>query len=116
MNTHTLHIRPHYFSLIQAGKKTVEGRTNKPKLQTIFPGDTLIFVHSEDPSQTLSARVTFVHRYPSFKKMLSEEGVDLCLPGIGSIEDAEALYHSFPGYEENAKLFGVIAIGIITVE
>jgi len=109
--TITLRVQPHYFSAIASGKKCVEGRLRKPNLASLHVGERIIFENHANADETLQAKITFLHEYTSFQEMLVSEGVEKCLPGISSLEQALAIYHSFPGYKENESA-GVLALGI----
>lgn len=55
-----------------------------------------------------------VDTFPCFRDMLQSVGVSACLPDMADcdLHRAVQLYHSFPGYEANARDFGVLAIHI----
>lgn len=108
----TARLHPTYFASVVSGQKTVEGRLNKPPLNTLKPSDVLRFVNREDASLRIDTEVISVRCYPSFEAMLQAEGIHHCLPGITSLQEAIAIYHSFPGYEEGAKSLGVLAIKV----
>lgn len=105
-----------YFLLIKEGKKTVEGRVHKNKYREMQVGDLIEFQNENDPQQTLLCRIEHKRVYPSFKQMLDQEGVDLCLPGVQSVDKGESIYHGFPSYPEGAMEFGVVAFRIFNLQ
>jgi ASC-1-like (ASCH) protein len=44
--------------------------------------------------------------------MLLECGVQACLPDARDLDEALAIYHSFPGFEEKAAESGVLALDV----
>jgi ASC-1-like (ASCH) protein len=98
-----------YFEQIKSGKKTVEGRLLTQKYLAIKVNDIIRF---ESNQQFVDVKVTHLNKYSNFKMMLAAEGLQSCLPGIKDINEGVAIYHSFPSYRENEKVYGVIAIGI----
>jgi ASC-1-like (ASCH) protein len=90
----------------------VEGRLNKPPLNTLQVHDTLRLFDRKDEKRFIDVEVLEVKIYQSFRQMLEEEGIEHCLPSVSSIDDGCAIYHQFPGYEQGAKTMGVLAIRI----
>lgn len=107
-----LDIHPEYLSMVAAGKKSVEGRLKRPKLDGLEVGKTLLLRNTASLASLLPVKISFLHFYSSFKEMLEHEGIENCLPGIKNIEEGVQLYHSFPGYKEGEVLYGVLGIGI----
>ena len=114
-NVATARLTPIYFDLIAKGIKTVEGRVNKAPLNTLQPGDILKFIDRDSPDRSIDTQVVYVKTYPSFREMLQKEGLELCLPGITSLDEGVAIYHQFPGYEEAEKTLGALAIKITLI-
>lgn len=106
-----LTLNQQYFNAIKAGIKTVEGRLNKEKFHALKPGDTLTFTCKET-GEILTCTVTTLHVYPTFEAMLQSEGLTNILPGANSIQEGVAIYESFPGFKEDVKEFGALAIGV----
>ena len=50
-----------------------------------------------------------VSRYPDFRMMLDECGLEKTLPGVRSVDAGVAVYHAFPHYAEKAAASGVVA-------
>ena len=100
-----------YFDAIKSGKKTVEGRLNVVKFKDLTPNMYITFTCVENQEQ-LVCIVENIQTYATFESMLLTEGVANMLPGVTSLSQAVALYESFPGYKEDVKKFGALAIKI----
>ncbi len=105
-----------WFSLIQSGQKSVEGRLAKSRFAEIQAGDLLKWTNSELVSKDQTpvvrefvTRVSAVAYYPDFEKYLSVERLKNCLPGIRTIKEGVAVYHKFYPKEERQK-YKVMAI------
>lgn len=109
-----LNLHPHYFDLIKAGKKTVEGRIATEKFNNIQIGDLIVFINSLTAEELLCCVTRFSH-YHTFQEMLAHEGVENCLPGATSTQEGVTIYENLPGYKEKVTIFGVIAITITKV-
>lgn len=114
--THTLNLNPQPFEMIQSGRKTIELRLWDEKRSQIRVGDTLVFVHTDAPSRTLTAMVTALHRFPDFGTLYAALPLDRCgyLPEeIPSASPADMnVYYS----AEKQALYGVVGIEIVLCE
>lgn len=108
----SLNLQPLYFQLIALGEKVVEGRLKKPPLDTLKLNDVIRFTKNTEEKVSLHAKVVSLGKYASFQEMLTHEGLHRCLPHASSIEEGVRVYHSFPGYREMERIYGVLAIGI----
>lgn len=114
--THTLNLHPQPFALIADGRKTIELRLYDEKRSQIQVGDTLVFTHSDDSTQTLTAKVTALHRFPDFAALYAALPLDKCgylpeeLP-TASPEDMNLYYSA-----EKQALYGVVGIEIALIE
>lgn len=114
--THTLNLHPQPFALIADGRKTIELRLYDEKRSQIQVGDTLVFTHSDDSTQTLTAKVTALHRFPDFAALYAALPLDKCgyLPeelSTASPEDMNLYYSA-----EKQALYGVVGIEIALIE
>lgn len=105
-----LHARP--FDNIQSGLKTIELRLYDEKRRLIEVGDTIVFTHSDDASQTCTATVTALHRFPDFASLYAALPLDRCgyLPeelATASPEDMNVYYSA-----EKQANYGVVGIEI----
>jgi len=107
----SLSLRQHYFDAIKSGLKTVEGRINSSRFENCKPGDTVSFT-CVSTNETIICTVTAVTVYTNFYDMLQAQGVENMLPGVTTLQDGVAMYEAFPGYEEQVKISGAIAINI----
>ena len=102
------HVSEPWFSLIAAGRKTCEGRLWKGECRTMGVGDVLVFYHGD---QECRARIVGISVYDSFETYLVGEGLERCLPGVGTVEEGVAVYHQY--YSEKEEfLYGVVGIRI----
>ncbi len=114
--THTLNLHPQPFALIADGRKTIELRLYDEKRSQIQVGDTLVFTHSNDSTQTLTAKVTALHRFTDFAALYAALPLDKCgylpeeLP-TASPEDMNLYYSA-----EKQALYGVVGIEIALIE
>lgn len=113
---HTLNLHPQPFALIADGRKTIELRLYDEKRSQIQVGDTLVFTHSNDSTQTLTAKVTALHRFPDFAALYAALPLDKCgyLPeelSTASPEDMNLYYSA-----EKQALYGVVGIEIALIE
>lgn len=110
--THTLNLHADPFEMIRSGRKTIELRLFDEKRSQIAVGDTLVFTHSDNAAETLTARVTALHRFPDFAALYAALPLDKCgylpeeLPAA-SPEDMNVYYSA-----EKQALYGVVGIEI----
>jgi len=98
--------------MVQSGRKTVEGRLNKPELHSLKVGERIRFQREKQPQNFVNVKVIYLRTYPTFREMLDREGLHSCFPDVKSLEEGVRLYHSFPSYYEKEKFYGALAIGI----
>ncbi|HUC94485.1 MAG TPA: ASCH domain-containing protein [Candidatus Saccharimonadales bacterium] len=104
------------FKAILAGTKKVEGRTpvehDKTPYDKFKTGDLINLINNLT-NEVLKARVSFIHHYPSARKMLEKEGPEKVLSSVPkTIEHGIEAYNSLNGYEEGIKKNGIYAIGL----
>lgn len=99
-----------YLENIKSGRKRWEGRLNVGAAAGVSIGCKATFSSGSD---TLEMTVRSVRYYKTFEAMLCDLGVDTCLPGIGSLSQGIAIYHSFPGYAQKERQFGVVAMELM---
>lgn len=100
-----LHVVEPFFSFLQEGKKTVEGRCNVGKYAEVKEGQFLFF------NDSLLLRVETIKKYCSFQEMLETEEISSVLPGIKSVEEGLKIYRQFY-YEEKERTNGVVAFHV----
>ncbi|UQI45945.1 ASCH domain-containing protein [Streptomyces sp. HU2014] len=105
MAEHTLNIRKPYFDLIAAGAKTIEVRVGYPKIRKIAAGDLLRISCGDD---TLTARVTKVAEYDSFKAMLdAEDAAAIGGPDMTHDQLVAAIRDIYPPEKEALGVFAL---------
>lgn len=117
-------VRDPWFSFIESGTKTVEGKLCKSWITSLQVSDRIIWFDDtvdtvEDilanrnttPIKSCATTVTGLKFYASFADMLSCEGLENVLPGISSIADGVMVYRKFYSEADEIKN-GVMAIHI----
>ena len=109
--THALNLRNPYFSQIQEGIKTWEGRLRKERFRQIKKTD---LIHFKQEDRSCLCQVTSVCPFATFEEMLSgtnEQGIPyykLFIPNADNIKEAEEVYLGLPGYKEGEALYGFV--------
>lgn len=104
--TFDINVQEPYLSFIINGIKTVEGRLNKGKFLDVKIGDTLRINNAAE------FIVAAKNLYPSFKDMISGEGLKNVVPDVDNIDEAVSVYYKFYTKEDEQK-YGVLGIEII---
>ena len=97
-----------WFSLLQSGVKTVEGRKGGPKWSGLCPKDSLTF-RARD-GRLLPVKIVGVRRYESLEAFLMKE-LAAALPGVSSEEEGVKVYRQWWSQEE-IMLQGVLALEV----
>lgn len=99
-----------YFTFMKNGQKTIEGRLNRGKFESIRPRDHVMIYNSEE-TKSIEAVVKRVQKYPTFRELLENEQLKSVLPDAESVDQGVEIYHKF--YPENdEKKYGVLAIEV----
>ncbi|EYU41083.1 hypothetical protein MIMGU_mgv1a017896mg, partial [Erythranthe guttata] len=98
-----LHVQEPFFSQLDDGLKTVEGRCAMGNYKRIQSGHLLLF------NKCLILEVQDVRHYASFHEMLKMESLAKVLPGVPSIEEGVQIYRNFYS-EEKERLNGLYVI------
>ena len=67
--THIMRLNPLPFKMIASGEKTIELRLNDEKRRKLNRKDLITFVNTEDSLKTITAEVTDIYKYKSFKEL-----------------------------------------------
>lgn len=110
---HELKLQPAPFDAIKAGTKKIECRLYDEKRQQIQLGDTLIFKRNPELTETVTAEVVGLLRYPTFAALLAD--FPIAIFGGTLPEEFLNLLYSFYNKEDEVK-FGVLGIRIRLVE
>ena len=107
MTVYKKHVSEPWFSLIQQGIKTVEGRINKGDFAKMTIGDTIIFTNTD---VDWSVTIKDIKIYNTFEEYLNSETLERCLPhtDIQTIEDGLKVYYQYYSTHEERE-FGVKA-------
>lgn len=109
--THTVNVRNPYFSQIQEGIKTWEGRLRKERFRQIKKTD---FINFKQEDRNCLCQITSICPFATFEEMLSgtnEQGIPyykLFIPNADNLKEAEEIYLGLPGYKEGEALYGVV--------
>ena len=114
--THYMNLHPGPFACIQSGCKTFELRLYDEKRRLIQVGDTLVFTHADDASQTCTTVVKALHLFPDFASLYAALPLEKCgyLPDevpTASPADMNVYYSA-----EKQAHYGVVGIEIQLVE
>jgi ribonuclease HI/ASC-1-like (ASCH) protein len=89
------HLSEPWFSLMENGSKTVEGRLATGLWKDIVAGTQLIFFNVDTGTKrTVSVSITFVETFPSFFEML-QKYLKQCLPSVKDIEEGIEIYRKY---------------------
>ena len=104
---HVMDVQEPWFSHIQSGTKTIEGRKNRTwtKLKV---GDQIRMVNG---LRSFVVKVMDVRRYGSVRKYLENEGLEPTLPGIATVDEGIRIYRQWSTKEEIEK-HGFLAIEV----
>lgn len=113
--THQLKLHARPFGEIKSGRKTIELRLYDEKRRMIRVGDTLVFTHSDDPAQILTAQVTALHLFPDFAALYAALPLDKC--GYSPEELVTAAPEDMNVYysAEKQAQYGVVGIEIALI-
>jgi ASC-1-like (ASCH) protein len=71
MNTHEQHLESRPFELVLHGSKTIESRLYDEKRRLIELGDEILFIHRDNPEQSITVRVLGLLSYTSFHDLFT---------------------------------------------
>lgn len=111
VRTHDLPVSEPWFSHIESGKKTVEGKKRSPTWEKLEKGDKLKITVTGG-HDTFTALITDIKYYTSLDDYLKTETLAKTLPGISNMTDAKNVYLSEPvgwTYAEIEK-YGIMAL------
>lgn len=110
--THTMRLTTKPFDMIRQGEKTIELRLYDEKRRKVRIGDTIIFVNTENASDTLVTKVTALYIFDSFEELYSKLPLAECgyTPrniGTSSPKDMNVYYS-----DEQQRKYGVVGIRV----
>ncbi|MDP3697763.1 MAG: hypothetical protein Q8R55_07190 [Candidatus Taylorbacteria bacterium] len=95
------------FTAIKIGKKKVETRAGSPRYFDIKEGDILVFVCGKNKFEKKVKKVRKFKSISALHKIYKPVEIN---PKTTTIAESEKMYHSFPGYKEKIKKYGLIAL------
>jgi len=95
------------FEAILNGRKKVETRAATEKFRDIKAGDVLILICGKEKNEK---KVRAVRVFKSISALLGKYKVYQINPGVKTKVELIKMYHSFPGYREKIKKYGLIAL------
>ncbi len=105
------HLSEPWFSLINLGLKTIEGRLNKGDFTKMNIGEVIEWKNDDFKERSCLTKIIGKTEYKSFEDYLNGEGLDKCLPGIPSLEHGLSVYYKYFTKEDEDK-YGIVAIKI----
>ena len=106
-----LTIREPWFSLIENGQKTVEGRIFKGIFTEFEVNDTIRFINKwNGKEKSVTAKITKLTKYPNFGDLLFHEELYKVLPGLPNIKCGIAVYDKIYKDFNEIKEHGTLAI------
>ena len=112
MQEHQLKLASEPFEAIASGRKTIESRLHDEKRQNIKVNDIIKFTNSDNPSQSVRAKVTGLLHYRTFKDMFANN-----YPAKFGGESPEWLLRQISRFysESEQEQYGVVGIEFILV-
>ncbi len=105
---HEVFVQEPWFSHIKSGSKTIEGRLNKGRFESMKVGDLIKFQNNSFQDGSFFRQISEIYKYKTFAEYLGKH-LAQALPGIKSIEDGVAIYRAFYS-EEDEKKYGILAV------
>ncbi len=107
--THKLHIEKKYLAKIENWQKTIELRLCDEKRRNICQGDFIDLYERESGAFFWTVFVTTLHKYRSFKELLSSDLFAKC--GFDGMTVDEAVQEMYRFYtKESEQKYGVVGI------
>ena len=95
------------FEAIVSGKKKIETRAASAKYKDIKAKDIVVLACGK---KRIEKRVKKTEHFSSVAAILQKYKPETINPKTHTIKEATEMWHSFPGYKEKIKKFGLIAI------
>lgn len=110
---YTKNLSEPWFSLIQLGLKSVEGRLDKGNFHNMKTGDIIEWTNDDFSHRRVFTRITKKNTFRTFEEYLAAEGLDKCLPGMEKygMEHGLAVYYKYYS-KADEHTYGIVAIHI----
>lgn len=112
MKNHIMNLKPSPFKMIREGKKTIELRLYDEKRKVISIGDIITFINTENPNDTISARVVDLFVFHSFEELYKNLPLIECGYTKENINTASPCDMEKYYSKEKQQLYGVVGIKI----
>jgi ASC-1-like (ASCH) protein len=100
-----------WFSLIENGQKTVEGRLFKGIFTEFRVNDTIRWINNRNGKEkSVTVKITKLSKYPNFGDLLFNEKLYKVLPGFPNIKCGIVLYDRIYSSFNEIKEYGTLAI------
>jgi ASC-1-like (ASCH) protein len=100
-----------WFSLIENGQKSVEGRLFKGIFQEFRVNDTIRWINNKNGKEkSVTVKITKLTKYPNFGDLLFNEKLHRVLPGLPNIKCGILVYNKIYTNFNEIKEFGTLAI------
>lgn len=110
---HKMKLRIEPFEKIKNGSKTIELRLNDEKRQLVQVGDFIEFSMLENPEETITVRVTALHRFDSFNELYATLPKEKLGYRVDETPDPNHMDTYYP--REKQARYGVLGIEIEVV-
>ena len=113
---HTMNLSEPWFSLVNDGTKTIEGRIYDDKRRTIQIGDTITFTNNGNSFSKVVVNLAIWDNTNKktgkvgWKNVIDWTNYKKLIPTAENDKEAIKVYEDIPGYKEKAKEFGIIFI------
>lgn len=104
------HVSMPWYGYIKCGRKIVEGRLNKGDFAQFKTGDIITWFNT-DLKQEFKTQVIYKKVYPTFRDMITKEGLSVVLPEIKTIDDGVKVYKQYYTPDDE-RIYGVAAIKV----
>jgi ASC-1-like (ASCH) protein len=108
-DNYILHLSEPWFTLINLGLKTVEGRKNSGKYADMKVGEIIKWTNDDFDYRSCRTKIIRKEVYETFQEYLEKEGLINCLPGMPDMDTGLSVYYKYYTRYEEGK-FGVVAI------
>ena len=117
-----LEVQEKWYKALLDGTKKCEGRKISPTYEHLKEKDIITITHDDGRERhEFDAVITKINKYPgnenndSLNDYLLTEGVENCLPGVKTLEEARNIYLKWSTVKEIQK-YGMMAIHILILE
>ncbi len=94
------------FYFIRSGKKKIETRACSPKYRKVKAGEILVLSCA---GEKFERKIKKVFYFTSIKEILKKYTPNQINPAVHTEQEITQAWHSYPGYKEKIKKFGLIA-------